>query len=100
MCMSCWIQEYGAVAINNQKVREATKLIAEVYFFHDCGGGLHVLLDDWNLDFVDERYSGGDKEMGATPEQIEAEEKVLKAFRDMTIEERASALAAYNHYHL
>ena len=93
MCMSCW-QKYGSPMIRNKKTLAAVPLIAEVYEHSHAGGGLHVLLDDWNLEFVSERYSDADNE--ESNEAIVAEEKCLKAFQEMTIEERASALGMHN----
>lgn len=91
MCMDCW-NKYGAPKIVNSKTLGAQELIDEVYVHHAAGGGLHVLLDDWNLHCVTDRFES----INDTPEQVEAELRCLRAFREMTEEERASALAIYD----
>lgn len=93
MCQDCW-KEYGSPEIVNQKTTEAQPLIESVYDYHGAAGGLHVLLDDWNLEFVDERFHSPDD----SPQQVQAEEECLRAFQAMTIEERASALAIYKRF--
>lgn len=94
MCMGCW-EKYGSPKIVNRKTLTAKILIGDVYYHHLAGGGLHVLLDDWNLDCLT-RYSCEDDVQ--EPERVRAEERCLKSFIEMTEAERASALAMYRGY--
>ena len=99
MCYGCW-QKRGAPRIDNERVREAVQLADEVYEFNCAGGGLHVLLDDFNVD--DDsfcvRYTGHD-DADTPPEQIATEERCAAAFLALTVEERASALAMRNNWY-
>lgn len=96
MCMLCWVT-YGRPQINNETTRQAAKAIHDVYQYDDSGGGLHVILDDWNLeDEYMERYNGHDEIYKLATDfdkQLKAEEYCLSLLKSMTIEERASSLA-------
>jgi len=60
--MGCW-EKYGSPKIVNKRTIAAAKAADRVYEFHGAGGGLHCLLDDWNLeDPFCERYTGADAE--------------------------------------
>lgn len=89
--MGCY-ERGGSPGIDNDRVRAAAKLIKQVYEHALSGGGLHVLLDDWNVDHDSfcERYTGHDADY--TKEEIEVEESCAKAMRLLTVEERLSAL--------
>ena len=94
MCYGCW-EEYGKPQIDNEKVREAVEWVREVYEYHSAGGGLHIILDDFNIE--DEHIELCDKwirEHGAGP----GEEECLALFKTMTMDERASALALEDGY--
>ena len=98
MCVDCW-KELGSPTIVNDKTIIAARLIAYVYEHCGVGGGAHIVLDDWNLedssiDFcLGYIYSDSHKDVSAG--QIVAEEGCLRTLREMTVEERASALALY-----
>ena len=99
MGSNCW-NEYGRLDIDNEAVHAAVPLIAEVYNHHEAGGGLHIVLDDWNLEdhFVSfcQEYIKTDAYMECcSQEQIDADRQCCVAFANMTIEERASALTRY-----
>lgn len=93
MCQQCW-NEYGSPRIDTPAVRKAAELIARVYEFNAVGGGLHVVVDDFNIEDGDlkERYSWDEE----TPEQVAVENECLAALRALSLEERASALALYD----
>jgi hypothetical protein len=83
--------------IDNEAVRAAVPLIAEVYKHHLAGGALHIVLDDWNLE--DQYLSFCAEHIGeydSTPEQQNAERKCLKAFQELTLDERERALELYD----
>lgn len=94
MCFDCY-EKYGSPTINNPKVVECAKLIAQVYEHSPVGGYLHIVLDDWNLEdsnvvYCAEAIEKADYSDGFGNE--DAERACCKALQDMTIEERASAL--------
>jgi hypothetical protein len=95
MCKDCWDAE--SERIDSPAVRRAAELIQIVYEYHPVAGGLHVILDDWNIE--DGYLAGGRFPWETdTPGQIAAEEACLEALRALTEEERASALAIYDGY--
>lgn len=49
MCRGCWESE-GSPAMDTPEVREAARLIAQVYEFSCVGGGLHIVVDDFNVE--------------------------------------------------
>ena len=49
MCMDCW-QRRGSPSTITPAVRAVLPLIDAVYEHHAAGGGLHIVLDDWNVD--------------------------------------------------
>lgn len=95
MCMGCW-NEYGRPNIDNEMVRAAVPLIRSVYDFSAVGGNLHCELDDWNIDnnFFEGEFDPYDK--AAPEDQLAAERKCFDAFKAMTLDERASALARFD----
>lgn len=102
MCCACW-QEDGAPQIDNERVRGIQPLIREVYDHHCAGGNLHIALDDnnledYNLDFCEERIKEGDShhDFEDSPEQAAAERACLAALRAMTYEERVSAMGLWD----
>ena len=102
MCEHCW-EENGEPKIINEKTEAAAKLIAEVYKHHEAGGGLHIIVDDFNIErdhlLFCEQYIGRPeyvKEVSAS--RLKAERKCLAALMEMTEDERASALAIHDGY--
>jgi len=98
MCFECWVLGYGSPKIRNEKVEAAIGLIEKVYEFNLAGGGLHVMIDDWNLEdgHFDvesrEHLIAFQKHRKFSDEQVVAELKCFDALADMTTKERASAL--------
>lgn len=92
MCLTCY-EEYGSPKINNPLVRELSAAIDEIYEFSGVGSGLHIVLDDWNLEDSHvlfcrdwcESHLDNDDELAACRKCADL---LLRA----TIEERASAL--------
>jgi len=88
--MSCW-RELGSPQIDSPAVRDAAHLIGRVYHFAITGGGLHIVVDDYNLDDADL-----DSCLGQPLSTIER--KCGEALRRMTVAERASALGLFDGY--
>jgi|GEM_PF-2363068 len=94
MCIDCW-KKLGSPMIINDKTKKAAKAINKIYDFHGAGGSLHIIIDDWNLEdsHIDFCDSYIDEEGGeASKRQKQAERYCLRLLKDMTIDERASAL--------
>lgn len=103
MCLTCW-EKHGSSKIVNAKVKKALLLISDVYDHHAAAGGLHVVIDDWNIE--DEMISGSIATIKSkeymkpedawmtkpTPERRRAELKCARHLLKMTIDERNSAL--------
>ncbi len=107
MCDNCW-KEHGSPKIINRFTKALQPLIDDVYEHHGAGGGLHIILDDFNIedghiqlcqDWIEhERGNGIYKCEPVSPEQLKAERACLKLLKQMTVEERASALALHDGY--
>lgn len=98
MCVKCW-EERGKPSIVNGETKRAARLISKVYEHHGAGGGLHIVVDDWNLDHSSLGYCGQLMENPAydvSRERLTAERKCLKSLQAMTEDERASALAIHD----
>lgn len=97
MCYGCW-EKYGSPAIDTPAVRQAAKLVERVYGFSEVGGGLHVVVDDFNIEdeFLDARYDGHDEYN--SPGQVGAENECLGALRGLTLAERAAAIGLHRGY--
>lgn len=97
MCRTCW-KEFDNAQIDTPAVRQAAALIAKVYEFNCVGGGLHVVVDDFNIEGNDEgrieRFAGHDADY--SPEQIAAEVECAAALDALTLHERASALSLFD----
>jgi hypothetical protein len=96
MCRGCWEEYYDESKIDNDKMDDAVAAIEEVYNFHLAGGALHVVIDDWNLE--DERITFCEKYAKDNTErkdQLAAELHCIELLKEMSVEERASALALY-----
>lgn len=87
----------------SDKVKAAAELIAGVYEHHGAGGGLHVVLDDWNIEdstvafcqnYIETpEYRANDE---VTSDRLGAERNCVHALKTLTEEERGSALALYD----
>ena len=96
MCFSCW-KEYGNPMIVNDKVLKAVDLIESVYKNNDVGGNLHIQLDDWNIeDCYWEEFEQYDKDSSLL--QIAVETHCFLFMKELSLEERASALALYDNF--
>jgi hypothetical protein len=93
MCAGCY-EEYGKPAIVSGRTVWASALVRRVYKHCDLGGNLHSQLDDWNIedDCWDEFTIYRND---SSPNQIAAERACFDAFKALTLDERASALAMY-----
>jgi hypothetical protein len=98
MCLGCYA-EYRFPKIISPATTRAVELVEKVYEFSCVGGNLHCELDDWNID--DEFFEADDLKVwhgDASAAQIEAEKECFHAFKAMTLDERASALALRDSY--
>jgi len=87
--------------IDTPAIRKAATLADQVYEFSYVGGDLHILLDDWNvednhLDFCATAIEENIHEL--SPENQEIERQCLAAFKELSEEERYSALAIREGY--
>lgn len=109
MCYGCW-EKAGSPKIVNEKTLAAQPLISAVYEASCVGGNLHIVLDDFNIDdedveacvkFIDEwdrdHPEGFDAKLSIYRDTA-AERECIAAFRAMTVDERASALAIHDGY--
>lgn len=100
MCHGCW-EEWGSPQIDTPKVREAAAAIHDVYTqpHGGVGGGLHVQLDDFN---IDDQYwdaeSRKDIETYGHPAEWDIQRRCFDLMRALTEEERASALSLNDGY--
>lgn len=106
MCYGCY-QEHGSPTIVNTKTVVAARLIAEVYAFSAAGGRCHVVIDDFNIDdrniafckgLLKEPELWGENDRSTDTLQRIAESRCLMVLEDMTLAERASALAIHDGY--
>lgn len=88
MCQGCYA-DYGSPAIISEATQAAAKLVEAVYDEDMMGGRLHVVLDDFNIE--DEHLEGLYDASNAT----KAERECYEAFKALTVDERASALALW-----
>jgi len=91
MCINCW-KERGAPKIDNSNVREAVRQIDRVYHFHSAGGGLHIVLDDFNIDDDDLDWCLNKGRLSSV------ERRCASHLRKMTVSERASAVG-FHYWH-
>lgn len=91
MCYHCW-QDYGSPTALPDNGAELASLIAELYDQEDggTGGPLHVLLDDYNLEYVEpympETYS-------ETTQRLT--EAIAAGMRPLTVPQRGAVIALY-----
>lgn len=96
MCQSCWINA-GSHSIVNDKTKEAAILIGNVDEF----GNAHIVVSDWNME--DHNIDWCIKANEENENEINDEDVIntrlcLIALKQLTIEERYSAMAIYNNY--
>lgn len=100
MCEGCW-NEMGSPKLVSPKIREAARLIDGIYEFSGVGGNAHIVVDDFNLGDDSIQYCLdhlGENFHEAGKEQLDYEKKALLALKELTLEERASALALHGGY--
>lgn len=96
MCEVCWMRDYDSIQSNDARVVEASNAIDRVYAYHLAGGGLHNVVDDWNLDDGSLKFCRDYIEApgyDAEPERLEAERACIDLLSRLSEEERAAALA-------
>lgn len=96
MCEGCWIEQ-GKPMLTTGIVLIGAELVHKVYEHNDVGGNLHCQLDDWNIEdeFWEEYTVYSDD---ASEEQLQVEKLCFEMFKNMTLQERASALALAQGY--
>lgn len=94
MCKGCW-EEAGSPQIDNPQVREAERLISELYEIHSAGGDLHIVLDDWNVgdNHLDFCFNVIDKDLKLDTHDKSLHLQIYEKLKRMNEEERISALA-------
>jgi hypothetical protein len=102
MCQECYI-ENGSPRIDNEKTQKAADLIDAVYSLPNGGAGgyAHIVLDDWNLDdsSIDlciEAAKEGKYDLGEEVQKASLE--CMQFMKELTMEERASAMAITSGY--
>lgn len=102
MCYSCW-ERAGGPTLDTPAVHDAAALIAKVYEQSCVGGGLHVIVDDWN---VEDDHFNTDAEQWIEENAHDLDEAGLAveracyaALKALTEAERYSALALYEGYY-
>lgn len=93
MCINCW-EDYKSEAVINDRVLTAKGLIDKLYAYHEAGGNLHVVVDDWNLDSVESCLSFINEEEDPIKKKIELE--VYNFIVQLSETELASALAMHD----
>ena len=93
MCEECWEDKYSKAAIVNGRTKEMSQRIKRLYERPGCGcgGTLHIVLDDWNLD--DNSINFCIEDMKPDEHAYKVEMRLARALLDMLPQERASALA-------
>lgn len=100
MCRDCW-EEYGSPKLYNANVKRASDLAKSVYASGLLtGGALHIVLDDFNVedecvDFCAKYLEDNRSDYGDT---YELQKECIQAFKILTEDERASALAVHDGY--
>ena len=102
MCENCY-NEKGRPAIVNKRTKAAADLISDVYEHHGAGGGLHVVVDDFNTDdscvqFCKSYIESEDYRQNVSKARLMAEEKCICALAEMSEPERTTALAIHDGY--
>lgn len=91
MCKGCW-EEAGSPTIMNEKVQEAIELARIVYDTNGAGGGLHIVLDDFNIEDSDIEWCLEEGIRDNDNTDAETERDLAQLLLTMTLEERASAI--------
>lgn len=101
MCIGCY-EEAGRPEIVSDKTKYACALVSKIYEYSCVGSNMHIVTDDWNLEdeSIDFCLNAIRTEPyhEITPEQKEIEYSCALAFKNMTMDERASALAIFDGY--
>jgi len=100
MCYACW-EKSGEPTIVNELTTSVAKMIDHVYDFSEVGGNAHIVVDDFNLE--DDNIDFCLQQIKKNPfhdekEQLDAEKQCLLALRQMSRDERASAMAIHEGY--
>ena len=94
MCYGCY-EEYGKPEIVSPVTLTGLGHVRRVYEFSSVGGNLHCQLDDWNIE--DEFFEEFTVyQVDVTSQQLAAERACFDAFKQMSLEERASVLAMHD----
>lgn len=91
MCEGCY-EEYGRPLVKCGSTDKVVSLIAAIYENSCVGGGMHIQLDDWNIE--DDHF---DAECEGFLE-TDTERQCFALMKAMSLDERATALAMYDGY--
>lgn len=99
MCEGCW-NEHSSPAIDTPEVREAARLIAQVYQHSCVGGGLHIVVDDFNIEASHVRWCLEHLDEHVEPgEEREVTRRCGEALLALPSDEhRAAAVALHDGY--
>lgn len=98
MCYNCY-EEHGSPKIVSKGTEKAAKLIAMVYEGAGAGGNAHIVVDDFNIKDRDSDWclevAISENKFDTEPGQLDIERECLEAMKELSVPERASALAIY-----
>ena len=98
MCVDCWVDR-GRPRIDSAPIRNAARLVEELFAARPTGGFLHIVVDDWNveesmLDFCEREMRDAVAGYKDYPQADCVEEyRALHALRVLPENLRTSALA-------
>lgn len=98
MCYACY-EEEGSPRIINDQTRHAAEQIRAVFDINHVGGNCHNVVDDFNVDddtilwCLNEGLRINIHQH--TPDELKVEKECLEGLLELTVDERASALALY-----
>lgn len=94
MCYGCWRDEYGLQVELSDAVLAAADAVEKLYAELPCGGGAHIVTDDWNVeDHSIEFAVGFSEEQGDEPALA-----ALRALQPLSVIGRCTALAIHEGY--
>lgn len=102
MCYGCYVA-LGKPAIVNDKTRCAARLISEVVQCDPTAGVLYAVIEEWHLDDAELNWCYNQVDR-ARPEVdddtvlLDAERECVDALLDLSLPERASALALFDSF--
>jgi hypothetical protein len=99
MCETCWANR-GGHAIVSETTIKAAELIQAIYDTEDggAGGHAHIVVDDWGVDDSDIDFCLNNMNSDLCEETNAACLQCLSFMKELSFEERASAMAIQRGY--